>query len=248
MNNYFLERQTFREFSDKDVSDGTIRMIAEAATHAPNTGNMQTYSLVITRDVAKLAHAHFNQKAATDAKVLLTFCADYNRFTKWCKMRSAEPYYGNFQSFVGAMIDASIFAQQFATIAEMEGLATCCLGTTTYNAPQIAETLNLPKLVVPVTTLALGWRRAGDKLQGTERLPIEAILHNEQYKDYSEEDINRFYKEKEALAENVQFVRENDKQTLAQVFTDVRYTKANNEYFSKVYRDFIESAGFTIAD
>ena len=40
------------------------------------------------------------------------------------------------------------------------------------------------------------------------------------------------------------FVEENGKQSLAQVFTDVRYPKTNNEFFSKVYYDFIESQGF----
>ncbi len=98
---------------------------------------MQLYSVIVTRDEdakKRLAPAHFNQPSATGADVVLTFCADFNRFEKWCEARNAQPGYDNFQSLMWAVIDTTIFAQQFCTIAEMNGLGTCYLGTTTYNA------------------------------------------------------------------------------------------------------------------
>ena len=49
---------------------------------------------------------------------------------------------------------------------------------------------------------------------------------------------------KESLPENKQFIEENKKETLAQVFTDVRYTKANNEYFSGVLLEVLNDQGF----
>ena len=39
---------------------------------------------------------------------------------------------------------------------------------------------------------------------------------------------------------------ENGKETLAQVFTDVRYKQADNEYFSRVWLDFIVAQGFAL--
>lgn len=56
--------------------------------------------------------------------------------------------------------------------------------------------------------------------------------------------IDALYHDKEELEVNKQFVRENDKKTLAQVFTDVRYTKANNEYFSDVLLKVLKGQGF----
>jgi hypothetical protein len=41
-----------------------------------------------------------------------------------------------------------------------------------------------------------------------------------------------------------QFVAENNKETLAQVFTDVRYTEKNNEYFSDVLLEVLKKQGF----
>jgi hypothetical protein len=126
--------------------------------------------------------------------------------------------------------------------AEREGLGICYLGTTTYNAHQIIEVLNLPRLVIPIVTLTLGYPEDMPELQ--DRLPLEAILHEECYHEATKEDIDRWYAEKEALPAMKQFVAENNKETLAQVFTDVRYTKKNNEYFSDVLLEVLKKQGF----
>jgi nitroreductase len=247
INPYFYNRVTVRKYSDKEISDDEIKAMLEAASHAPNTGNMQLYSVVVTRDkeiLRKLAPAHFNQPAFTGANIALTFCADINRFNKWCEQRDADPGFDNLQSLTAAIIDTSLFAQQFCTIAEQQGLGGCFLGTTTYNAPQIAETLQLPKHVVPVITLSLGYPAEDGAESG--RLPVGAIMHSETYHDYTADDINNLYAAKEARADSKQFVIENNKKTLAQVFTDVRYTRANNQFFSKVFRDYILASDFEL--
>ena len=40
------------------------------------------------------------------------------------------------------------------------------------------------------------------------------------------------------------FVAENAKETLAQVFTDVRYTRKNNEFFSEKFINALKQQGF----
>jgi len=87
------------------------------ACRASTTGNMQVYSIIITRDDEKkreLSPLHFKQKMITEAPVVLTFCADFNRFSKWCSLRNAEPGYDNFLSFITAAIDALLVAQPYA--------------------------------------------------------------------------------------------------------------------------------------
>lgn len=243
---YFTNRYSVRSFSDKEVASDVIREMLAAASHAPNTGNMQLYSAVITKSpqgIETLSPAHFNQPASTGCAAMVTFCVDFNRFEHWCQISNAIPGYNNFQAFIWGVIDTTIFAQQFCTIAEMRGLGTCYLGTTTYNAHKIAEILDLPSRVVPVVTVAIGYPNSNmGKL--TDRLPIDSIVHFEKYRDYSDADISSAYAYKESLPENRQFVAENSKVSLAQVFTDVRYKAADNEYFSKLYCQFIEKSGF----
>ena len=238
-------RRTIRKYSNRDISDELLNELLEISFRAPTTGNMQVYSVVITRDTdnkKKLAPAHFNQPTVTQAPVVLTFCADFNRFIKWCRYRNANPGYENFQSFVTAALDAVIVTQQFNTAAEAVGLGCCYLGTTTYNAPQIVEILNLPRYVIPITTLTVGYPE--DIPEQTERLPLDAIVHYETYSDYSKDDIDRLYLEKESDPANKQYIIENQKETLAQIFTDIRYTKENNEIYSKVLLDLIKKQGF----
>jgi len=185
---------------------------------------------------------HFNQKMITEAPVVLTFCADFNRFNKWCLLKKAEPGYDNFLSFMTAAIDALLVAQTFCIAAESQGLGICYLGTTTYTANKIIDLLKLPKGVVPVTTVTLGW--PAEKPEQVDRLPLEAVIHNETYHDYSIADLEKYYKEKEERSDSKQFIAENKKETLAQVFTDIRYKKADNVYFSNVLLQVLKDQGF----
>ena len=166
-----------------------------------------------------------------NAPVVLTFCADLNRFSTWFKQREAEPGYNNFQSFMNATMDTLIVAQTFAMLAEEQGLGICYLGTTTYNPKEIIQTLNLPKLVFPITTLTVGY--PDENPAQSDRLPIEAIIHQETYQEYTPEHINQYFSYKESLPENKQFVAENQKSSLAQVFTDIRYPRKDNEAISE---------------
>ena len=69
-------------------------------------------------------------------------------------------------------------------------------------------------------------------------------MHEETYKPYTPERIDAFYREKEALPENQEFVRINGKATLAQVFTDCRYTRSDNEAMSDGLLSALRRQGF----
>ena len=189
-----------------------------------------------------LSPAHFNQPAVTSCDTLLTVCLDIRRFCRWCEISGTTAGFHNFQAFVYSLIDATIFAQQICTIAEMAGLGTCYMGTTTYNAPLIAETLSLPDGVIPVASLTIGYPASDGN--PARRLPLEAIMHEDRFHDYTDDDIRRYYAPTEAAPENAAFIAENGKENLAQVFAEVRYKASDNEYFSKVYLDYITTHGF----
>lgn len=234
-------RRTIRKYKQQDIPAEVLNQLLEEAFRASTMGNMQLYSVVVTRSEEmkrKLAPAHFCQPMVTTAPVVLTFCADFNRFSKWCRQRKAEPGYDNFLSFMNAASDALLVTQNFCTLAEAAGLGICYLGTTIYNPDQIVDILQLPELVVPVATITVGY--PDECPAQTDRLPLEGILHEETYRDYSAEDIDRIYAVKEALSENKQFVELNHTETLAQIFTDIRYKKADNEAMSEVLKEVLK--------
>lgn len=238
-------RKTIRKYQQKDIPADLLNDLLESACRASTVGNMQTYSVVVTRDAgrkAKLAPAHFNQPMVQSAPVVITFCIDLNRFSKWCRQRHAEPGYNNFEWFVTGAIDALLVAQTFCVAAEEHGLGICYLGTTTYNPHLIVEALELPELVFPIATVTVGW--PDENPPQVDRLPLEAVVHEEVYRDYTPEMIDRLYAYKESLPENQQYVVENAKDNLAQVFTDVRYTKKDAEAMSELLWDTMKKQGF----
>ena len=238
-------RTSIRKYAQREVSDELLHRLLHEAERTQTMGNLQLYSVIITRSEeqkAALAPAHFNQPMVKGAPVVLTFCADVRRTSRWAEERKAEPGYDNFLSFINAATDALLYCQTFCNLADEEGLGYCYLGTTVYMPKQIIEVLGLPRLVMPVATITLGWPDEQPAL--SDRLPLESIIHEERYEDYTPERIDRFYTAKEQLPENQEFVRINNKETLAQIFTDIRYTRKDNEAMSKGLIEALRQQGF----
>ncbi|MBP3845920.1 MAG: nitroreductase family protein, partial [Prevotella sp.] len=234
-----------RKYSNREVSQELLNRLMTEASRTQTMGNLQLYSVVVTRSEEKkkeLAPAHFNQPMVTQAPVVLTICADFNRTSVWARNRKAEPGYNNFLSFINASIDALLYTQTLCNLMDEEGLGYCYLGTTVYMPQMIIDTLQLPQLVMPVATLTVGWPAEEPAL--SDRLPLESFVHNETYQDYSPQMIDTYYKYKEELEENRHFCEINQKETLAQIFTDIRYTKKDNEAMSAVLLKTLKHQGF----
>lgn len=238
-------RRSIREYARKPVDEALLRRLLEVSERTQTMGNLQLYSVVVTRSEEmkkRLAPAHFNQPMVTQAPVVLTVCADFNRTVKWVEQRKAQPGYDNFLSFLNAATDALLFTQTFCNLAEAEGLGICYLGTTLYMPSRIVDILQLPRLVMPVATLTVGW--PDERPVQTDRLPLEAVTHEETYHDYTSEAIDKYYGLKEQLPENRHFVDINHKETLAQIFTDIRYTRKDNEAMSRGMLETLKRQGF----
>jgi nitroreductase len=244
-----LNHRSIRKYKAENIEPSALSLILEAATRASNTGNMQAYSIVVTRDAGirrKLWEAHFKQDMVLEAPVHLTFCADFNRFSKWCEQRKADPGYDNYLSFLTGAIDAIIAAQNAATAAESLGLGICYLGTATWMATTMIDILDLPRLVVPVTAMVIGYPAEMPPL--TDRLPVEGVVHYEKYQEYGPGDIDRIHSDKETLQSTLDLLKENGKETLAQIFTDNRYKRADNRFFSGAFLNVLDKQGFMCND
>ena len=240
-----LTRRTIRQYDKREVTEALLNRLLTEASRTQTMGNLQLYSVVVTRDdqmKQRLAPAHFNQPMVTQAPVVLTICADFHRTTRWCEERKAQPGYDNFLSFQNAAIDALLYTQTLCNLMDEEGLGYCYLGTTVYQPQQIIDILQLPRLVMPVATLTVGWPAEEPPL--SDRLPADSFVHSETYKDYSRADIDAYYNDKENLEENRQFCELNKKETLAQIFTDIRYTKRDNEAMSAGLLEALRAQGF----
>lgn len=237
-----LQHRTVRKYTDQVIPEETLNRILECGLRGSNTGNMQMYSIIATRTPemkAQLAALHYGQGATCDT--YLTLCVDVNRYHHWTRQRGCDEPYNNFLWLMCSTVDATICAQNICVAAESEGLGFCYLGTVLYNARSIAELLELPHGVVPVITLSLGYPAEQPAL--SERLPLEGVLHSEKYHDYTDADIDRIHEVRESFPFNQEMVRINNVRNLAELFTQKRYPRKDNEAISESFMAFCKEAG-----
>ena len=178
----------------------------------------------------------------TTSPCVVTVCADVHRFSKWCEQRDADPAYDNFAWFLNASTDALLAAQNLCVEAEMHGLGICYLGTTIYTAGDISRILELPKGVIPVTTVVMGYPDESPAL--TDRLPLEAVVHYEKYTDYTAAEIDELWAEREESDLTKRLLEENGLPNLAKIFTERRYVRKDNLAISKSYFALLKEKGF----
>lgn len=245
MKSVLFKHRSIRKFRSTPIPDEILTECLEAASRASTCGNMQLYSLVVTRDAElrkRLSPCHFGQPEQMQAPCIVTVCADVHRFTMWCEQRDADPAYDNFAWFLNASADALLAAQNFCVEAELHGLGICYLGTTIYTAAEIAQVLCLPKGVIPLTTIVTGYPDEQPEL--TDRLPLDAVVHYEKYTDYTAAEIDELWAEREESELTKRLIAENGLPNLARIFTEKRYTRADNLTISASYFALLKEKGF----
>jgi nitroreductase len=251
--NQMKAHRSIRKYKNLDVSEEVIDKILSAGIMASSSGNMQSYSIIVTKDKSlreKMLAAHFHQSMVTEAPVLITFCADFHRMRLWLEQSSAPMNFDNFMSFMIATIDATLVSQNVALAAESYGLGLCYMGTTLASCDQIAQLLGCPSHVVPVVGFSLGYP---DECPAERtRLPLNSLVHRETYQDFDADRINEVYKDREtsgwerymAIPELKKMVEEEGIENLAQVYTKLKYTRESHIGYSETINKYLKSSGF----
>jgi nitroreductase len=249
--------RSIRKYKPDPVADELLDEILAAGIRTSSSGNMQTYSIIVTRDQAlreRLAEPHFHQNMVLNAPVLMTFCADFHRMRRWLQISHAPDNFDNFMSFMVAAIDAVLVSQNVTLAAESRGLGICYLGSTLANAAAIGRILELPKHVVPVVGFSLGW--PAEDPAPRDRLPMEGLVHNETYHDYSDEQIQQIHHDRESkgwsrymeIPKLRKMVEDASVENLAQLYTTVKYTRESHEEFSRSLLSYLREQGFLNQD
>lgn len=234
--------KSIRQYKNTPVPEELLQKILHAGLRASSSGNMQTWSVVVTSDKEirqRLFKAHFEQEMLLEAPLLLTFCSDFHRMRRWIKLRDAADNFDNLMSFMIGAIDATIAAQNVALAAEAQGLGICYMGTTLASCDTIAQILELPHNVVPVVGYVMGYPNESPALR--DRLPLSGMVHREKYHKYSDEDISTIYDEREkkgwerymSFPRLRKMIEESGVENLAQVYTQVKYTQESHKNFSQ---------------
>lgn len=250
---YAKKRRSIRKYKNTRIPQDMMDRILQAALRTSSSGNMQVYSIIVTTDEGvknELLPAHFDQSMVTEAPAFLTFCADFHRMRRWIELREAPENFDNFMSFMIATIDATLAAQTAAMAAEAEGLGICFLGTTLASCDQIAKILKCPSHVVPVVGFSLGFPDENPTVR--DRLPLNGIVHEQTYRNESDNNILNIYHERETngwkrymdIPELREMVEKANVKNLAQIYTQLKYTRDSHVEYSKTVMNCLKEQGF----
>jgi nitroreductase len=245
--------RSIRAYKSDPVPDELLNKILAAGIRASSSGNMQSYSIIVTRDRAireQLHVPHMEQSMVLDAPILLTFCADFHRMRRWVRLSNAPNNFDNFMSFMIATIDAVLVSQNVALAAESRGLGICYMGSTFANCDQIGQILQLPPNVVPVVGFSLGY--PAEEPAPRDRLPLKGIIHQETYHNYSDADIEAIYHERNvkgwerymSFPRLREMIEASGVENLAQIYTVVKYTRESHQAFSQKVLAYLQAQGF----
>jgi nitroreductase len=245
--------RSIRKYKPDPVPDEVLNEVLEAGIRASSAGNMNVYSIIVTRGQAlreQLYSAHMEQCMVLEAPVMLTFCADFHRMRKWLDLSDAPQNFDNFMGFLEGTIDAVLVSQNVALAAEARGLGICFLGSTLVNCDMVGRILQLPEHVVPVVGFSLGYPAEDPPLR--DRLPLDGVVHKETYQDYSDDRVREVYRERETAGWDRYMANEKwrervvgyELENLAQLYTRVKYTRESYQEITHRLFGYLEEQGF----
>ena len=189
------ERKSIRSYTNQEISPDCKELILRAAMEAPTAGNQQLYTILdITSQGLKdrLAVTCDNQPFIAKGKMVLIFCADFQKWYQAFTLAGCSPRKPGPVDFLLAVEDAAIAAQNAVTAAESLGIGSCYIGDIMENYEVHKELLGLPEFVFPALMLVFGYPTAQQKeREKPKRAPLDFIVHENIYPHFSQEEIRQ---------------------------------------------------------
>lgn len=185
-----------RHYRSDPVPDEMLETIIAAGQRASTSSNLQMYSVVVTGDRQKrtrLMELCGNQRHILEAPMFMAWCADLSRLDRACRLQGYDHQPGNMENLLLAAVDTAIAMQNAALAAESLGLGMCYIGAIRNHPLEVIELFHLPELVFPISGMTLGWPSREHKIR--PRLPLQAVLHREEYDQEDDEYIRAYDRE-----------------------------------------------------
>ena len=197
-----LNRRVIRKYKTNPISEQTMALLLSAAQSAPTKSNLQQYSIVIIRDLEvrnAVSELVPSMPWVRNAPVIAIFLGDVRRIRRLAEIRGHTYQNNNADTFMNAAVDAALAMQCFITAADYLGLGTCPISYVRNRIDDLAEILDLPDGVFPISGLCIGY--PDDAGYVSMRLPQKVVVHQDLYndddletdvKDYDDRNHERF--------------------------------------------------------
>ena len=192
-----FERKSVRVFEEKEISREDKELILEAAAMAPSAGNQQLYTILDITDQKlkdELVVTCDNQPFIAQAKMVLIFCADCQKWYDGFEEAGCEPRLPGAGDLILAMSDTNIAAQNAVVAAESFGIGSCYIGDIMENCEEQRKLLQLPEYVFPAVMIVFGWpTKQQMKRKKPERCEQKHIVHENTYRNMEGDELREMF-------------------------------------------------------
>ena len=198
--NLLQNHSSVRKFKNKPLTDEQVNHIFKSANQVSSFSLLQAVSIIrITDEDTRKAIMELSgpQSYIQEASEFWIFVSDFNRNHQIAP--NVDITYTEFLQ-IGA-VDVGLMAQNAMIAAESMGLGDVYIGGVRLNIEKLSELLELPKYVIPLVGLCIGYP-AEEKAQLKPRLPKEVVMHHNKYEEFSLEDIEDYDQEMKKYYEN----------------------------------------------
>jgi len=188
--------RSIRRYKPDSIPDDLLDGILDAARQAPTSSNVQAYSIIVIKDQEKkkqLAHFCGDQSYVASCPVFLAICPDLYRLEMICKARNYEINDRYIETFMVAVVDSALVAENILVAAEGSGLGVCMIGAIRNNPNDVCKLLKLPEKVFPLMGMCLGYPDQEPMVK--PRLPHNLAIHQEEYSHDNFAELLREYDE-----------------------------------------------------
>lgn len=151
--------RSVRAYTPQPISEQQRSAIFSAARSASTSSFLQCSSIIrvtdpeIRRQLAELAGP---QPWVASAAEFWVFCADFNRHQQICPQAEL----GLAEQLLLGTVDTALMAQNAMVAAESLGLGGVFIGGLRNHPHEVTSLLSLPRFVLPLFGLCLGWPRS----------------------------------------------------------------------------------------
>ena len=182
-----FKHRSIRKYKNQPLEDEKLKLIVKAAQAAPTWCNGEQFSIVVDKDQTlkdKIKEICWGQPHVGGCAAFLVFCADFYRlslaFEKAGKKKEEfEKYMSNIDTLILGSHDVGIALQNATVAAESLGLGTCHIGAIRNKPLEMVKLLNLPKYVIPLVGLTVGYPDDDPGLK--PRIPPKGVCFENKY-------------------------------------------------------------------
>jgi len=170
-----LRRRSVRKYKAEQPPDEVVEAIVRAGQQAPFAS--QLYSVLLSR----------KRKAPFGAPLWFIICADLYKLERFMALRGWKVVTNDLSMLVFGIQDAAYMAENMVIAAESLGLGSCFLGAAPFRADKIAKQFKLPKRVMPLVGLVMGY--PDEDCPPRPRYPLWFTLMEDEYPEFSDEQV-----------------------------------------------------------